>query len=923
MKKVKIITTEEKSLTGMMANKNKNGIFSKLTLQFIRIIASTAIILSGSFSLIGAQTNDTVTIFVISDASDLALKQPPVVWAIGQLQEALQKKDIVTDIRYNLASIHEPGDRIIVTPGESGLAQTLSNQRDVDLPTSAESLALISGHIQNEKVLMITGADMRGLVYAILELSDRVAYSKTPIAMLRGIQASVEQPVNSIRSMTRLFVSNVEDKSWFYDKTFWESYLSMLVTQRFNRFSLTLGLGYDSPKEVLDSYFIFAYPYLVDVPGYSVRVRGLTEGEREKNLAMLQFISEEASRRGLHFQLGLWGHAYESVNSPDVNYIIEGLTEDTHAEYCRNAVRTLLQACPAIDGITFRAHYESGIPDGSKSFWETVFQGVAECGRRVEIDLHAKGITYEQTRMALSTGMPVRVTPKLTAEHMGLPAHQAAIREMERVPSPNNANPRNSIARYGYADFLSNDRNYGVYYRLWPGMQKILLWGDPVLAAGYGRYASFCGSLGMEVSEPLSFKGRQGSGVSPERRIYADDSLIPEGGNWRKYLYTYRIWGRHLYNPDADPESYRRYLRAEFGTAALNVEKALAHASRVLPLITSSHLPAGSAMTYWPEMYTNMPITQSGLDHPYGDTPKPKVFGRVSPLDPAMFSSANEFVDDLIEGRPHARYSPVEVASWLEGFATVSTEQLSLAQQNISDPTEPSFRRVIIDVSVQSGLGMFFAQKLRATVAFRLHEEKGDLEYLRDAVYFYRAARSAWANIIQQTENVYVDKLGFGQFPHIRGHWKDRLPAIDQDLNYMEQLLRGKIGESAAFPKEPSTSAREWLDPRPPMSSCEHPIPVAFDPGQPLELTLASLSPQVHTAKIHYRHVNQVEAYQIETMSEKDGVWRYTIPGGFTDSQYPLMYFFELLDDSGHAWFYPGFEPDLANQPYYHVQRSK
>ena len=94
---------------------------------------------------------------------------------------------------------------------------------------------------------------------------------------------------------------------------------------------------------------------------------------------------------------------------------------------------------------------------------------------------------------------------------------------LRRTPS----NPRNSTARYGYSDYLSEDREYGVYYRIWPGKQKILLWADPALASGYGRHAGFCGSLGMEVCEPLCFKGRQGSGVSSERRIYADESLIP------------------------------------------------------------------------------------------------------------------------------------------------------------------------------------------------------------------------------------------------------------------------------------------------------------------------------------------------------------------------------------------------------------
>ena len=46
--------------------------------------------------------------------------------------------------------------------------------------SSCNSLALISGQIENEKVIMITGADTRGLVYGILELADRLNYSKTP-----------------------------------------------------------------------------------------------------------------------------------------------------------------------------------------------------------------------------------------------------------------------------------------------------------------------------------------------------------------------------------------------------------------------------------------------------------------------------------------------------------------------------------------------------------------------------------------------------------------------------------------------------------------------------------------------------------------------------------------------------------------------
>ena len=42
--------------------------------------------------------------------------------------------------------------------------------------------------------------------------------------------------------------------------------------------------------------------------------------------------------------------------------------------------------------MALRIHGESGIAEGSYDFWQTVFDGVARCGRKVEIDLHAKGI---------------------------------------------------------------------------------------------------------------------------------------------------------------------------------------------------------------------------------------------------------------------------------------------------------------------------------------------------------------------------------------------------------------------------------------------------------------------------------------------------------------------------------------------------
>src|SRR5215469_1377340 len=80
------------------------------------------------------------------------------------------------------------------------------------------------------------------------------------------------------------------------------------------------------------------------------------------------------------------------------------------------------------------------------------------------------------------------------------------------------------------------------------------------------------GASGVEICEPLFFKGRQGSGLPGGRCAYIDESLNPIGGDFKKYEYTYRIWGRLLYRPETDPENWMRYLRTEFGAAGTSVE---------------------------------------------------------------------------------------------------------------------------------------------------------------------------------------------------------------------------------------------------------------------------------------------------------------------------------------------------------------
>ena len=881
--------------------------------------------LAGAAALVSVTDNAIAAperrIAIVIDSEDAA-SSAPVKWAIEKLRQALAAKGMTTEVisRLNLAKgaayyvlVADPTSRMAKAFPLSGI--TLDGE---------ESLALAPGKVENVPAVLVSALDPRGFVYGLLEMAERVQFGNDAMAALHLTQVVKEKPSNSVRCVARAFCSELEDKPWFYDKEFWRGYLDVLAASRFNRFAFAFGFGYDFPKGVTGDYFHFPYPYLVDVPGYKVRVLPLADGERERNLEMLQFIGAETAARGMQFQLGIWTHAYEWTDSPHADHHIEGLTPETHAAYCRDALAMVLKACPEIQGLTLRVHGESGVPEGSYPFWQTLFEAISGSGRKIEIDMHAKGINQIMIDMAAKTGMPVKVSAKSWAEHMGLGYHQADIRELEvpradRMESGvfNVSNGERRFTRYGYADLFQNGRKFDVLFRLWPGTQRHLLWGDPEMAAAYGRTAHFCGASGLEICEPLTFKGREGSGQPGGRCGYLDASMNPKAGDWQKFEYGYRLWGRLLYNPETDPEVWRRYLRSSYGQAASSVEVAVANASRVLPLVTTAHLPSASNHSFWPEIYENMPIVPGAERSPYSDTPQPRCFGTVSPLDPQLFSSIVEHAKDLVSGGRNAKYSPVEVAQWIDDYTETSSVALVLARQQARSQTTAEFRRMEEDVLIQNGLGRFFAAKLRSGVYFELYEQTRDAEAGQLALEEYQKARAAWAAMATRAKGVYRADLAYGQIPMRRGHWMDRLPSIDRDIAAMKEHLKSK-------PEHTAQSASVMQRVTRPASKCLHTPQASFHSGSelPVSLVVTGTDGPEASASIHlyYRHVNQGERWKSIQMEKKQRAYEASIPGDYTNSVYPLQYYFELRGAKAE-WFYPAFDATLSNQPYYSISK--
>ena len=867
---------------------------------------------------------DARGIALVVDPADAIANAAPAQWATGLLRDALSARgNAVRAVANTVAAL--PGElRLVVAGAGHPTARAVLAAAATASPQGHEALALVNAQLDGAEMLLAAGTDARGVVYALTELLDRIATEAQPGEGLRIGAPLVQHPANRVRSIARCFESEVEDKTWLHDREFWRDYLTMLVTQRFNRFSLTLGLQYNYPMEVSDVFLYFAYPFLLAVPGYDVRARGLSDEERDRNLASLKFIAAEAGRRGLDFQLGLWTHAYR-YDSPRVNYLVEGMEAQTHAAYCADALSRLLTDIPEITGVTLRIHGESGIPEGDFDFWRTVFRGIVRAGRPIEIDMHAKGIDQTTIDLALQTGLPVKLSPKYLGEHIGLPYHESAIRETDRARPASDAHFALSegtrrFTRYGYADFLREDRKYGIVWRVWPGTQRVLAWADPVLFAGYGRQAGFCGADGIEICEPMSFRGRMGSGRPGNRTGYVDRGLVPPR-DFQKFAAFYRMWGRLTYDPAAPAESWRRASTQSLGAAALPMEQALASASRILPLVTLAHGPSASNNSYWPEMYRNMPIVQESAGRPYYDTPMPGRFATVESFDPQMFATIEQTAAALIAGTHEPRLTPIDVAALLEDLAGEAASRLEAARSAAGNAQTVEFRRLAVDVGMLAGLGRFFAAKFRAALLWSVHLRGDERTAATEALKSYRAARDRFADVAKLGA-VYEADLAYGPEPWLRGHWRDRLVDIDHDITEMARLAQDTNGFPARrlVPQERLYAAIGQILAAPSRDrlACRHFQPASFTPGKDLALSIV-VPAEIKTSRLHYRHVNQAEGWVASDMAATEGRRAGVIPAAYLTGTYPLQYYFELASDDA-ATLFPGLDSTLANVPYYVVR---
>ena len=852
-----------------------------------------------------------------------------------EFMKALKKRGVSVTKVNHWTELKNTAPLLIIGAVKNRRVQMLLENAGVDFQSyGPESLFLKRCDIPGGRpgsigtALLIAGADDAGLMYNLLEMARRV--ERDGVEALNRAEDLAESPQNAVRCVDRYIVGHL-DNEWFKSEEFWHYLLARMARARFNRFCLILGFdtAYMSPP----------YPFFVGSSGYStVTVKGLPGKEREENLAALRQVGALCHQYGMKFILATWQQRPWTTAQEQ---LVLNLPEDDRglSDYCYQGLKDFISAVPEIDIVQFRVNLESGVGDqvSAEDFWnhcaDAVADVAAETGRPLILDLRAKGLTESMIAHALSRGLPVEVPTKYWCEHAALPYHLSVMRNEELARLDN----FNHSRRYSYADMLRKPRFYDVIYRLWNyGSTNLFLWGDADYARRFSLSCGLSGSAGFQINTPLSLKyGHELSHKEPWDTFIKKELRY---GKWEdeRFWMWYTAFGRLGYNPDTDPSVWQDEFAVHFGAAGESIEKALASASKIVPFVTTIHMPVHPSLRYWTEMNTGWALfAENNLDKPqHYDSVTGITYGSAEPSDQGLFYGIDEYVKDLLTGKLAGKYSPLQSALWLDDMAAETRRHLISAEGRMLSVEKPlglppkikenaEYLALKIDLSMLCDFARYHAAKIRAAYALALWKDKRDEACLSDALLLLNTAIQFWEALSQKGKENYYHDLNFSSAGSTtrRGTWGDLTKELLADRGTLLALLKSNKVEAQ------DRLSLSYAPASLPVEKCQIDafFPGAAVAGAELEIEIgaSSFGETEAVPVLHYRHTNQGEGL-FRTTEMKRNAFGYSaiIPAGYVTPEWDLQIYVTIQGPDGACVMYPGVYHPVYPYPYHVITVS-
>lgn len=837
----------------------------------------------------------------------------PALYGVNKITEVLEAKKISYE---KVNSLNEAKGKTILfletNNGNEEAAQLLNTDKN-NLPQEPEALSIQKTNWQNKTVWEVRGYDDTGLMYALLDIADRLNWNKDSNFPFEEIKEITEKPDAKTRSVSIYTMNRAYWESRFYDEDYWSSYLDMLAKNRFN--SLLVIFGYEN-----GGFLAPCYPYFFNVEGFpEVKMDYITPSEQQKNLDALNQLIQMAHERGINFSVGIWDHIYrggvQRGGIPETNdeseklksVLVSGLDENNLIPYSLKALEKFVQVVPNLDGIQFRMHGESGLKrEEMDKFWYNVFQKMKEVSPELQFELRAKELPVSVIQSAQDLDVKFRIATKYWMEQMGLPFH------------PTHINRENQFdRRHGYADMLYYPKEYNMQWRLWTGgTSRILLWGDPDYVRRFSESSHLYDGEGFEINEPLATKmeaqphdEKPFDLLNPEYQYYDYE--------FERYWYFFKVFGRIGYNNEAPNEVMQKEFEIRFGNEAAPVlEEAINKASQVLPRIVASCLPYGCFPTTrgWPEKQRLGDLWEYAV---------------AEGSDIQQFASFDTEAQLLIEGGETAKILPSENSQWLEQISLEIDALIDESENVIGTNNSKEYNSTTTDLRILSNLALFHSYRIPAAVSYRIFERTNNISALDEAIRHELNAIKIWRQIVEAAGDMYASDLKMGVREaeyininhHLCGHWKDELIYLEQGLAVLVQK-RDNFKTESSVKTAPLYQATEISNNSSLFKVTHIPVTEAIS-GKSIKIDVnASATAGIKWVKLRYRNINQHQDYETLEMfpTEEKNNYSVIIPSKEINQKWNFMYFIELMDNNGRGTIYPDLNKET---PYIFVELKR
>ncbi len=546
---------------------------------------------------------------------------------------------------------------------------------------------------------VVSGSDPSGVMYGELELADRVRAAhglpvgidemEHPALKLRGVCIGMQKPEITYEGAEYDYPYTPKDFPFFYDKAEWTKYLDMLAQERYNTLYLWNGHPFTS---------------LLKLPRYP-EAQELPTAQLEQNIAMFQWLTREANRRGIWVLQGFYNihlsHAFARAHG--LPYHLSTPTP-LAAAYTRYVISEFVREYPHA-GLMMTLGEALNPHDGAQWMTEAIIPGVLdglkESEERTEppivVRAHATDIAAVM-KAALPLYPNIDTMFKWNGESLTWTNVRGPVRDRFRM--------------------LAEESNVTIANVHLLSDLEPFRWGDPDFIRQTLMNFPRIGIGGLHLY-PLRYWDWPYSGDATQPPLMQTD---------RDWIW-FAAWGRYAWNPFRDPQKEHAYWAAQFaqrfGTAEAG-EKLL-----------EAYTLAGPCQ---PSLLPRIGITEGNREA--------LVLGMTMPqlIDPARYNPAqtlwtgdgppgerlDEYVAEEVKQQPHHGETPIGVSD-----ETVKASQQAYAAAQAAAPfvteNRAEYERIVNDMHCISLLMQFYNDRIRAAQEVLLYGYDRNMEHLRRA----------------------------------------------------------------------------------------------------------------------------------------------------------------------------------------------